>query len=707
MRLAFLKSTTPLALALVVSQAAAQNIPKQEAFLYGASTYPELLNREQWNSMLDEFQKAKFNTVRVADGSWGNLEPAPGQYNFGWLRQYLDDLNSRYMKAVLGTGSFVAPQWLTGRNREILVQLQPGYAGPPMSRKAACINNPKYRDAVRRFVTTLAKEFKDHPAVIGWQLDNEVEYRTPNTCYCDACERSWRAWLERTYGSPANFNERWKLESWGMRITSFDEVPQPRKDVEDGIRLPALTLANLHFRRDCILDFLVEQREAIRGAGSKQWITTDWNTIWTALADDPRVPEALDATGINFYQPSAESPDFWKMLGWQLDMHRSAHGWGHFVVTETRTGVAGSTVMDDAFPGPAQFRMWMLQPAAFGASGLLFWSGNRFRGGHWPHWGGLLDWTGQPEPDFPWVIELGRIYERLGERMVKNLVRATVSVVTDFDQRAALDVYPHTPSSQSVMTDTFDALHRLGIGADCLNTRQAADPAVLAKYSLIILVLDTALDGSTVPAALKQYVENGGEVLITPFTAYQSWHGLFRGDGFGANLAPLTNAVVRTARRMGTSAESGRSDQQVVWSGAVVTGMSPVGVDGYCEYLETRGEVETLAAFRSDVEILNGRPAAIRNRLGKGQVVKLAFWPKDDSILRLLTQLAHNSEGLLAAPLPPGVQAVPRTDGSLFVINTTRQPAAIEMRKPVLDRLSRKTVTSKYLMDPYAVLWVE
>src|SRR5216683_2013033 len=107
MRLAFLKSTTLLALALIVSQVAAQNIPKQETFLYGASTYPELLNREQWNAMLDEFQKAQFNTVRVADGSWGNLEPAPGQYNFGWLRQYLDDLNSRHMKAVLGTGSFI------------------------------------------------------------------------------------------------------------------------------------------------------------------------------------------------------------------------------------------------------------------------------------------------------------------------------------------------------------------------------------------------------------------------------------------------------------------------------------------------------------------------------------------------------------------------------------------------------------------------
>jgi hypothetical protein len=51
--------------------------------------------------------------------------------------------------------------------------------------------------------------------------------------------------------------------------------------------------------------------------------------------------------------------------------------------------------------------MYGLEAAAFGPCGLFYWSGNRWRGGHWPHWGGLLDWSGLPEPDFDWAVELG------------------------------------------------------------------------------------------------------------------------------------------------------------------------------------------------------------------------------------------------------------------------------------------------------------
>ncbi len=41
-----------------------------------------------------------------------------------------------------------------------------------------------------------------------------------------------------------------------------------------------------------------------------------------------------------------------------------------------------------------------------------------------------------------------------------------------------------------------------------------------------------------------------------------------------------------------------------------MTGTSPVGFDGYCEFLEVGPEAEVLATFQSDQAILEGRPAA-------------------------------------------------------------------------------------------------
>jgi hypothetical protein len=83
-------------------------------FHFGASVYPELQTREEWNAMLDHLQHAQKNCVRVPESSWGNLETASGRYDFGWLQQFLDDLEKRKMRAILGTGSYVPPQWLAG-----------------------------------------------------------------------------------------------------------------------------------------------------------------------------------------------------------------------------------------------------------------------------------------------------------------------------------------------------------------------------------------------------------------------------------------------------------------------------------------------------------------------------------------------------------------------------------------------------------------
>jgi len=681
---------------------------RQTQFLFGASTYPELQTREEWNKMLDEFQKAHMTVVRVSESSWGNLETARGQYNFAWLRDYLDDLDKHHMKAILGTSSYVPPQWLAAGNPEILIQLHPGVKGHPMARHSPCLNHALYREVLREYILALGKEFKDHPAVIGWQLGNEMEGATTLLCYNPACQKAWVEWLKQTYHTPEELNQRLDLVSWGMKVRSLEEIPQPGEGVEEGGKeLAALTLAHRHFRRDVLLNFFIMQTQALREAGVKHWITTDWNTVWTAVADDPLTPKSLDIAGLNFYHPSGEAPGFWTELAWHLDMHRAAHGLGHFLVTETTIGTTGSTVMGDPFPSREQFRMWMLQPVAFGASALLYWSGNRWHGGHWPHWGGVLDWTGQPELDFPWVIETGEFYQKWGPRLVENPVKARAVVLTDFDQRAALEVYQHTQGSLSVLPESFDALHRLGIGVDSMNLAAAENPSNLKKYSLVVIPAATALDGAAIPVSLKQYVEAGGTVLITPFTAYQDWNGIFRRDGFGVNLRELTGTLVRTARKMGTAADKGRKDQQVAWTGSGMKGLSPVGVTGYCEIMEVSPEAEVIAKFRSDEPLLEGRPAATKRKLGKGSVVKLAFWPKDDGVARLIHELVPDPDSPLGAPAPPGVQAVPRTDHSLFIVNTNSHPVSLQLAKTVSDRISGRKVSGKTQMKSYEVLWVE
>jgi hypothetical protein len=102
---------------------------------------------------------------------------------------------------------------------------------------------------------------------------------------------------------------------------------------------------------------------------------------------------------------------------------------------------------------------------------------------------------------------------------------------------------------------------------------------------------------------------------------------------------------------MGTSADKGREDQQVSWMDRV----SPVGIDGYCEYLQVQPETEVIAHFKSGEPVLDGQPAATRKRVGKGSVIKLAFWPGDDSVLKLFGELSSalpsSGRGVYGAPI--------------------------------------------------------
>ena len=94
---------------------------------------------------------------------------------------------------------------------------------------------------------------------------------------------------------------------------------------------------------------------------------------------------------------------------------------------------------------------------------------------------------------------------------------------------------------------------------------------------------------------------------------------------------------------MGSPSTNGAVVPRVEWSKAVLNETSPVGLDGYVEYLEVKQNVEVIATFQSDQPILSGRPAATRNRTGNGTVIKLGFWPKDDSFVNLMQTLLRDA----------------------------------------------------------------
>jgi beta-galactosidase GanA len=195
--------------------------------------------------------------------------------------------------------------------------------------------------------------------------------------------------------------------------------------------------------------------------------------------------------------------------------------------------------------------------------------------------------------------------------------------------------------------------------------------------------------------------------------------GIFRGDGFAANLRELTGGLVRTVRWMGSTAGAGKGlssgspsagakmDPEVEWKGGGLSGPSPVALEGYCELLEVDSSAETIATFQSGQPIVHGQPAATQRKLGRGVVVKLGFWPGDDSLLRLIRQLVPDAGSFLVTHAPQGVVAVPHVDNSLFVVNTTGQEMSVQLARSGADRLSGASLSGNARLRPYEVWWLD
>lgn len=86
---------------------------------------------------------------------------------------------------------------------------------------------------------------------------------------------------------------------------------------------------------------------------------------------------------------------------------------------------------------------------------------------------------------------------------------------TDFDGRATLYTHPPIPQSRTDFTETFAALHRLVIGVDTINARDAAKLENLEKHEMMLLPAPIALDDPAVVDAIRQFVERGGTLVDT------------------------------------------------------------------------------------------------------------------------------------------------------------------------------------------------
>src|SRR5579872_5197914 len=165
-------------------------------FIYGADYYPEAWPESQWEKDAALMQAAGINFVRMGEFAWAKMEPQEGQFDFAWLDRTLKVLNAHGIRAVLGTPTASPPAWLYEKHPDIAAMDDHGMRYRYGSRRNYCVHNPEFIAATTRIVTAMAEHFKDHPGVLGWQIDNELG---DPKCFDPMSQAAFQNWCQRQY----------------------------------------------------------------------------------------------------------------------------------------------------------------------------------------------------------------------------------------------------------------------------------------------------------------------------------------------------------------------------------------------------------------------------------------------------------------------------------------------------------------------------
>jgi len=671
------------------SRSAGGGVPQPHPVMIGAAYYPEYMPTDRLEQDLDLMSAANFTVIRVGESVWSTWEPRNGEFDLDWLEPVLDGAHARGISAIVGTPTYAVPPWLRREYPEVAADQATGRSMPYGARQDVDLSHPELRRLATRVVAKIVDRYAGHPAVIGWQVDNE-----PGTkmLYNDRVFAGFVEHLRARFGDVQALNESWGLTYWSHRLSVWEDLWRP-----DGNTTPAYDLAWRRYQADVVDEYIRWQSELVRATCRADQFVTSCMAANVSGMRPATFTRHLDVTALNVYcaaQGALELPEpapgwqathpVWMPLGgvWSL-YHQLDHGRGFkgepFIVTETQAGAIGESHIN--YPShDGQWRLAIWTMIARGVTLVEYWHWHTLHSGAEAYWGGVLGHGLQP----------GRCYRELaataGEvasvsAALDGLVpHSDVLVLVSRDTRWAMQFQPPLavpgtcePDGESYAR-IVDAVRRgllaAGLQADVVDVDQVEDVIDPLRWPVVLAPALYVLSDRQVEQLLE-YVRAGGHLLATFRLGYADERGIPRAevmpgaftDAVGASYAEFSNIVgdveVRLAEPLGRGLRT---------------------ASGWADGLEVR-TAEVLASYTD--RHLRRWPAVVTNRFGAGRMTYVGTLPGADLSKDLAGWLRATS--LEPDPWqgrPASVTVTHATSPSAgritFVSNWSREPVTVE-----------------------------
>ncbi len=316
---------------------------------------------------------------------WAVIEVAPGKYDWSDYDRQMDLAARNGIKVVIGEISNSAPEWMgelypaghtvSGNNSVSQTSMSGSSA---TSSVGMCLDNEDVLRAAEKFQTALVERYRDHPALLAYDLWNEMHC---SECRCEATQEKFREWLKNKYGSLEALGKAWNRYS--MAKWEFVRPRQGRGGFADAIDW-------VEFRSDNKSRLLHRRVELFRSLDKEHLVTGHSAFVARAASlsvayNDWRDAAEFDVFGFT-YVASRNGNEPWMQFQ-AVDFVRAGSRGKPFWHAEAE---AGSLWMQPQVPGRARedgrisdakdVRIWNLISMAGGATGILY-----------PRWRPLLD----------------------------------------------------------------------------------------------------------------------------------------------------------------------------------------------------------------------------------------------------------------------------------------------------------------------------
>jgi beta-galactosidase len=492
---------------------------RMDTILYGVAYYPEYMPEERLDKDVALMQKAGISVVRVGESTWSTWEPRDGEFQFDWMQRVLDRMHAAGIRVILGTPTYSIPTWLAKQHPEILVthngtapplsdpyspsyppSSTPGYYGP---RQNYDFLNPYFLEKAERVIRQIVDRFKDHPAVIGYQIDNETAPTGVATPYA---KQAFLARLKRKYETPPTINRLWGLVYWGQLVDRWEDLPS-----REGILNPGYKLEWENFQHDIVTDYLAWQAKIVNEyKRPHQFITQDFSGGAHTNLDQWAIAKHLDVVAENPYfqtQQRLNGRGIW----FSGDVGRSLKG-TNYLVTETNAQTIGWDSRSQYPPYPGQLRQVVYAHLAAGANMVEYWHWSSLHYGQETYWKGILSHDLEPNRVYNEMAAVAGELKKVGPQLVNLKKQNQVAILFSTDSANAISYMPFSDrvGYQTIVSQMWNALYDLNVEPDFVQP----DDAALSRYK-VLLVPPLYSASDEVLGRLSEYVKAGGHIVMS------------------------------------------------------------------------------------------------------------------------------------------------------------------------------------------------